>query len=263
MEQLCPEFTVEKAIEILASLDAGQLEERRRSGDYNPVAVLQWFEERRSELTADLRAQLASLPIFPSATNLRSLPELWLPGGFEDSLGVAGILDSKMPDSLSSFLRNLGVRQFMFEDYAERYIPRAFAKGSTVDVDTKQKLLATLERHIGEIKDSDEVKKTLSLAWTVECDDGVFRQPGTAYFRNDEVNGILGDRVGYALVPDDSALRRDLYQWLGVQSRPRITDMLSIVDQATATKPTYRARSAVVKMLEAPRATLGGVQSLR
>ena len=93
------------------------------------MAVLQWFEEHKSELTADLRAELATLPIFPSATNLRPLPELWLPGGFEDSLGVAGILDSKIPDSLSSFLRNLGVRQLTFEDYAERYVPRGLRKG--------------------------------------------------------------------------------------------------------------------------------------
>ena len=73
-------------------------------------------------------ADLPPCPIFPSATNLRPLQELWLPGGFEDSLGVAGILDSKVPDSLSSFLRNLGVRQLTFEDYAERYVPRGLRK---------------------------------------------------------------------------------------------------------------------------------------
>ena len=159
LEQLCPEFTVEDAIEVLASLDAEPLAERRRIGDFNPVTMLQWFEEHKSELTDDLRAQLAGLPIFPSATTLRPLQELWLPGGFEDSLGVAGILDSKIPDSLSSFLRELGVRQLTFEDYAELYVSGAFAKDSTVDVDTKRKLLATLERHIGEIKGSDGVDR--------------------------------------------------------------------------------------------------------
>ena len=250
-EQLCPEFTVKDAIEILASSDADQLEERRRRGDYDPVAVLQWFEDHRSELTSNLRAQLANLPIFPSTANLSPLPELWLPGGFEDSLGVAGILDSKIPGSLSSFLQNLGVRQLTFEDYAQIHVPDAFSKGSTVDVDTKRKLLSTLERHIGEIKASEEVRRALSLAWAVECDDGVFRQPGTAYFRNEEVSGVLGDRVGYALIPDGSALRRDLYHWLGVQSRPRIADMVRIVHQTTATKPTHGARSTMVKMLEA------------
>ena len=251
LEQLCPEFTVGDAIEVLASLDTEQLTEKRRVGDFNPVTVLLWFEDHRSELTDDQRAQLASLPIFPSATNLRPLPELWLPGGFDDSLGVAGILDSNIPDSLASFLRNLGVRQLTFEDYAKLYVPGAFVKDSTVDTDTKRKLLATLERHIGEIKDSDEVRRTLSLAWVVECDDGVFRKPSTAYFRSEEVSGVLGYQVGYALVPHDSTLRRDLYEWLGVQPRPRITDMLRIVDQATAAKPARGTVSIVVKILEA------------
>ena len=250
-EQLCPEFTAGDAIEILASMDTEQLEERRKCGDYNPVAVLQWFEEHRSELTSDLRAQLAGLPIFPSAKTLRPLHELWLPGGFEDSLGEAGILDSEIPDSLASFLRGLGVRQLTFEDYAKRYLPRAFAKGSTVDVGTRRKLLATLERHIGEIRDNDQVRKTLYLVWIVECQDSVFRQPGTAYFWNEEVMGVIGKQAGYALVPDKSELRRDLYRWLGVQSRPRITDMLRIVDQATAIRPTGEARATVVKMLNA------------
>ena len=250
LEQLCPEFTVGDAIEILASLDKGQLEDRRKRGDYNPVAVLHWFEEHRSELTADLRAQLAGLPIFPSAKSLRPLQELWLPGGFDDSLGEAGILDSEIPDSLSSFLRDLGVRKLTFEDYARRYVPRAFGSDGTLDMEVKRELLATLERHIGEIRDNDQVRKTLSVAWIVECEDGVFRQPGTAYFQNEEVNGVLGDKVGYALVPDESKLRGDLYRWLGVQSRPRITDMLRILDQATATKPTSEARSTVVKILQ-------------
>ena len=108
LEQLCPAFTTGNAIRILAPLDTGQLEERRERGDYNPVDVLQWFEEHRSELTVDLRTQLVGLPIFPSAKTLHPLQELWLPGGFEDSLGEAGIVDSEIPDSVSSFLRALG-----------------------------------------------------------------------------------------------------------------------------------------------------------
>ena len=251
LDQLCSKFAAGDAIAILASLDTGQLEDRRRGDDYNPVAVLQWFEEHKSELNPDLRTQLADLPIFPSAKTLRPLLELWLPGGFEDSMGEAGILDTEIPDSLSSFLRDLGVRQLTFEDYAKRYVPRAFARGSTVDVGTRRKLLATLERHIGEIRDNNQVRSTLSLTWIVECEDGVFRQPGTAYFWNEEVNGVLRKQAGYALVPGKSELRRDLYRWLGVQSRPRITDILRIIDQATSTKPTREARATVVKMLEA------------
>ena len=74
----------------------------------------------------------------------------------------------------------------------------------------------------------------------------------TAYFRNEEVSGVLGDRAGYAVVPDDSALRRDLYEWLGVQSRPRIADMTADCRPSDSYPARTRtARSTVVKMLEA------------
>ena len=251
LEQLCPEFTAADAIKILSSFDAPELEARRRVGDYNPVDVLHWFELHKAELTPDLRKRLASLPIFPSAKNLRPLQNLWLPGGFEDLLGEAGILDSEIPASLFSFLRSLGIRQFTFEDYAMRYIPRAFAQESAVDVGTRRRLLATLERHIGEVKDNDRIRKALSEAWIVECDDGAFRQSSVAYFQSKEVKDILGNEVAYALVPGGSGLRRDLYAWLGVQARPRVTDMLQIVNLTTTTKPTNDARSTVTKMLEA------------
>ncbi len=251
LEQLCPEFTAEDAISILASWDTEQLEDRRRDGDFNPAAVLQWFGERKDNLTADQRSQLAELPIFPSAKDLHPLEELWLPGGFVDTLGEANILDSKIPDSLYSFLRDLGIRKLTFEDYAGHYIPKAFAKDSTHVKGTKRRLLATLGRHMGEIRDNDQVRATLSISRIVECVDGEFRQPGRVYFRTEEVERVLGDRAAYALVPERGESRWDLYRWLGVESQPRITQMLQIVDRTTAAKPTSQARSIVVEILEA------------
>ena len=250
-EQLCPAFSAVNAIALLASSSANKLQDRRRGGAYNPVAVLQWFEERRAKLTVDQRAQLADLAIFPSAHSLCRLKALWLPGGFEDSLGAAGILDASVPDSLAGFLRELGMRPLTFEDYAEHYVPSAFAKDSPVDKRTRRKLLATLEKYIGEIRDNEEVRGTLAKTRIVECEDGEFRQPGRAYFRDEAVEKVLGNQAAYALVPGRSRSRRDLYQWLGVEPRPRITDLLRIIDRATAAKPTPQAKSKVVKMLEA------------
>ena len=251
LDQLCPKFTAADAIEILSSLDTEQLENRRSRGEFNPVHLLQWLGDHKIGLTADQRAQLAGLPIFPSAKSLHPLPALRLPGGFEDSLGVADILDSSIPDSLFGFLQELGVRQLTFEDYAGQYVPKAFAKDSTVDKETKRKLLATLERHIGGIRDNDQVRAKLSTTRIVECEDGEFRQPGRTYFRTEEVERVLEDWAAYALVLDRTESRRDLYRWLGVESQPRITDMLQIVNHETTAKATSQAKSIVVKMLEA------------
>ena len=201
LDRLCPEFTVADAIYMLGFMELGQLEGGWKNGEYDPVAVLRWFEEHRSELTAELRAQLAGLPIFPSVGSLHPLTELWLPGGFQDPLDEAGILDSGLPTSLTNFIQDLGIKRLTFEDYAKRYVTRAFERGSTVDPGTKLKLLATLERHIGEVRDNGQLRNVLSTARVVDCVDGVFRQPGMVYFPTEEVKGVLGDHARYARLP--------------------------------------------------------------
>ena len=87
LEQLCPKFAAGDAIAILASLDTGQLDDIRRCGDYNPVAVLQWFEGRRSELTIDLRARLADLPHIPFLEESSSTAGIVAPGRLRGLVG--------------------------------------------------------------------------------------------------------------------------------------------------------------------------------
>ena len=251
LERLCPAFTVADVIRILQNADPQQLEDKWSSGDYDPVAMLHWFEQHKSELTDELRTQLVSLSIFPSVAHLHPLNELWLPGGFQDFLGEAGLLDTRLPGILTNFLLDLGVTQLTFEDYARSYVPQAFARDSTVDLGIRRKLLAILERHIGAIKDNGQVRNALSSAWIVECEDGEFRQPSRAYFRSDEISGVLGDQVSYALVPGQSELRQDLYMWLGVPSHPRIADMVRLIERATKASPTLESRATVVRALEA------------
>lgn len=251
LETLCSVFTVPDAIATLASLDMKQY--GRRADDYDPVAILQWFEEHKSDLTNDLRVQLINLSIFPSAQSLHPLGELWLPGGFEDSMGEVDILDSKLLGSLSNFLQDLGARPLTFEDYAMRYVPKAFARESTFDIETKRNLLTTLEMHIGKIRDNNQLRDKLSAVWLVECEADRFKQPNEAYFRTDNVYKALGEKAHYAFIPNKSERRRDLYHWLGVQSQPRIMDMLQNIERVTRTKPTLGARGTVVQMLEALR----------
>ena len=251
LDRLCSEFTVADGIVVLRFTGVGQLEGSWENGTYNPVSMLSWFEGQSSELTAEQRDDLAELQVFPSVGSLHSLNELWLAGGFEDPLGEAEILDSGLPTRLTTFIQNLGIRQLTFEDYAKRYVSRAFRKGSTIDPATKRKLLATLERHVGEVRDNTEVRRILSAAWVVDCLDGVFRQPGTVYFPSEEVKAVLGDHASYASLPSGSELRKDLYGWLGVRSRPRIADIVRVIGQKTMAKPGREARSVVTGMLRA------------
>lgn len=256
LEQLCPKFTAEEAIKMLEKLDPEQLEDRQRDGKYDPVAVLRWFEKRKSELSdKDLCDQLVKLPIFPSsAGGLSSLENLCLPGGFKDPLGIANILDTSIIDGLLSFMEYLRVEKLTLSKYAIQYIPEALAKDITNDIKIKkikQNLLKILEKNIGDIKDDDEVRDKLSELLIVECEDSAFRRPDKVYLKEERVTSILGEQATYAHIPETKQkIRTELYSWLGVKSEPRVVDVLKIIDQATATKPPNNsAAKTVIKML--------------
>ena len=251
LQQLCPPFTPRDAIDVLECLESEELRARWRRGEFDPTKLLHWFDHNKSKLTEDLRERLAKLPIFPSVKNLYPLEELWLPGGFDDPMGVADLLNMSALERLSDFLQSLGAKKRTFEEYAIRYIAGAFANDGAESIETKRKHLENLERHIGEIKDNQELRKKLAVTNIVECKDRVFRQPGRVYFPCEEVKEVLGDHAHYASLPQLSEGRRDLYRWLGVKTRPRVKDMLRIIESQTRKSPDPETRATVVRMLVA------------
>ena len=251
LNQICPKFEVSDAITLLGSQDTEQLGENGSDDDdYDSVSMLQWFEEHKRALVGDLCKQLTDLPIFPSSRALRPLRELWLPGGFEDPMEVAEILDMKLLSGLSDFLKGLGVKELTFQEYTKKYVPKAFTRESTVKATTKQEVLIGLARQIGKIQDDDQIRSELINTWIIECEDGVFRQPEMTYFRTSEVQQVFGDDTHYACVPDQMTNIQALYDWLGVQSQPRVTHMLQLVKRITSNKPSLEAKSTVVKVME-------------
>ena len=255
LHRLCPRFTPEEAIALLESLPSEDLRGRWKRGDFAPSDLLKWFDDNKPELTEELSQRLARLALFPSVSNLHALNDLWLPGGFDDPMGVTEVLATGSLEGLTDFLRSLGIRELTFEDYAMRYIAEAFASGNRTSIDTKLKHLANLEVRIGEIRGNRELRDELSAVNIVECVDGEFRRPVEVYILSDEVRRVLGDYASYANLPEQPESRWDLYRWLGVGSQPRVKDVLRILEQQTAKPPTQESRSIVVKILEA----LGGL----
>ena len=247
LQKLCSQFGPRSAIKGLEHPEAWW-----REGNFDPAALLRWFDNGdKSELTGDLRERLARLPIFPSVKNLHPLKDLWLPGGFDDPICVADLLNTEKLDGLTDFLRFLGAGELTFSDYAREYIPDAFARDRAVSREAKRKLLDILAERIGSIRDDQEVKGQLRRVHIIECADGEFRIPEDVYFSNQEVKAILGDHVKYALLPGKSESRADLYRWLGVQDQPRTGKILQIIDKLIASTQNYEARKEVARILEA------------
>ena len=254
LERLCDQFDAPSAIVELEAMHSEDLDfqSKWRHGQFDPVALLGWFDTNRRELVEDeeLAVRLAGIPVFPSTRNLRSLKELWLPGGFDDPLGDTDLVDMKRLRGLSDFLRFLGARELTFLKYAEHYVSKAFAPSSAADLKTKRKLLGVLTTRIGEIRENNGLKMKLASANIVECTDGKFRGPNQAYFPGEEVRQVFGSSVHYARLAENAENRTDFYRWLGVANSPRPQDIKSFVDILTKTTPTQSSTQRIKRILE-------------
>lgn len=239
IKRLCDEFSASKAIKCLRSI----LIDEVNSSEKNPIdsrRLLSWFEMSKNEFLEDeeLRSELASIPIFPSASGLRSLTELSLPGDFKDPLGLADIVDIKVLGGKRDFLKELGAEELSLQRYVMNHVPLAF-QDSSLSVEKKRDLVGLLSERLGELKGYPETRDVLAGLPIVECDDDSFQKPAKVYLRP-EARIILGEDV---YVARSKGLNQesigDLFRWLGIQEKPRIADIVRRVGCLRAETPTY------------------------
>jgi len=139
--------------------------------------VIGWFAENRSFIAghSDLAKTIRALPIWPSGGELRSLDELSVPGGFEDRLKLARILDPHISSSWSSFLlEDLGARKLDLGTYLAEHVPRAFESDPLPGSETRRALLRLLVDHSGDLLDDESLPRALKHLPIVNARTGSF-----------------------------------------------------------------------------------------
>lgn len=249
---LCPIFSPVEAIESLEGLERDELKGGIDQKGFRSEDIIRWFSKRQSDMNELLYERLVHLPIFPTSEgSITSLEDLWMPGDFSDPIGFTEILDMERLRGLSGFLQVLGVKELTFNDYAKRYITEAFGSDSSIELETKFRLLKMLEEHIDQIKEDEQLRLKIAGASIVECKDGSFRTPKEVYFPNSEVVKVLGDYVSYCALPARLGKdRRELYQWLGVADHPRTKDIIRVVDRLIDKSPDQRTRKSIINCLK-------------
>jgi hypothetical protein len=219
-------FGVRQAVDLLAEMPDDQLAEAWRLGRLDLPRLWRWFEAEQIEILADdpsLRAAIRRLPLCPAAGELRPLAHLYLPGGFEDPLKLAGLVDLAALGGRSQFLRDLGVPELTFAAYVQRELPRVLVQHPDLPSDARQQLLQLLATRLGEIRDDDVLQTELGELPLIPCMDGVFRAARHVYATR-EVIALLGDHV-YIAEPAESQAVQSLYAWLGVRIEPTAADI--------------------------------------
>ena len=90
-----PNFGARQAVDLLADMPLDVLEEAWRLGRLDVPRLFHWFETQQIEIFADdptLAIAIRRLPLCPVDGELRPLADLFLPGGFDDPLQLAGSL---------------------------------------------------------------------------------------------------------------------------------------------------------------------------
>lgn len=225
--RLVADFGVRQAVERLAHLPVDQLEEEWRMGRLDLPRLFRWFESQQIEIFADdpaLQKEIRRLPLVPVAGELRPLAELYIPGGFEDPVGLAGVVPLEALGGRRQFLQDLGVEALSFDAYVQRELPRVLAQQPDLASDARHRLLRLLAERLGELRDDELLQEQLSRLPLIPCLDGSFR-PAREVYATRAARTLLGDKIHVA-EPVDSQARVSLYRWLGVRSEPSPLDLV-------------------------------------
>ncbi len=244
--QYVPDFGVRQAVDLLAQMGPDQLERSWQLGKLDLPALFRWFESGQIEIFADdpgLQREICRLPLCPVAGELRPLAQLYIPGGFDDPLGISGFVDLEAIGGRRQFLRDLGVQELDFDTYVHSQMPRVLENNLDIASDARHRLSRLLAERLGELRDDSDLQEVLSRLPLVACMDGSFR-PGLHSYASRSAVTLLGGRVHVAEPVTDSALAA-LHQWLGVRDEPSAEDIIEtvslIVDNWKADTPLDRA----------------------
>ncbi len=252
-KSLVPKFRLHDGIEILENSQV-LLQDLWDERQFDIAQMYEWLEGHKNEINGDVRVQqkLRSYAIWPAADGtLRALDELYLPGDFEDPLGLAQLVDVKALKGRSEFLRNtLSVPPLDFKRYVNEWVPKAI-EDKHLETTRKLRLLRVLAENIGKLKTWPEIQSSLSKLKLVWCGDHQFMPASQVYFDTDEVRTLFNEKYPIAKVPNDAQESiRSLYEWLGVNQTPRPEHVVERIKEVVAHPPTEQSRRIIESIFD-------------
>lgn len=206
------------------------------------------MDREASEATLEA---LAELRLFRSGDGYVAATNAFLPGDFEDPIGVATLLVSECYDAVTqAFLReHLGVEKQSLENYVETQLPIFFEAPPSVR--KYKKLLSELTKH-PDLLESPHLKQTLAALRMVPTRDGNWDAPGHVHKHTEELEDLLGFGPEWWLderrIPGTRAVESFLLE-LGVRESPCAEHVFRRLKQLTEEEPTREVQKQVEQLV--------------
>ena len=205
---------------------------------------------RNREASTRTLSELAALPIFRAGEGLVAAQDAFLPGDFEDPIGVASLLAKECYDAVTQeFLQDkLGVEKQSIENYVTSQLPIFFMDSPPVG--KYKKLLTVLASHSA-VRDSPILRGTLGKLRMVPTRDGGWDTPDRTYKHTEELKALMGFGSEWWLDEERTPRTRATDGFLldlGVRDTPCADHLLLELTELTKNEPTEEVQKQAERL---------------
>jgi hypothetical protein len=229
-------------IELLAEKTSEEIKNLENNGDIHLNLFYRCLDTRRILLDdKDLAQSLGNLCIYPGKKSkiYKKIDELFLPGKFEDPIGLDIVLDiSKFIDTEIAALKKLGLKNLTVIEYLNRVAAPYFQNHTFFGKDDKRfDLLDIVRRHFFEIEEKDpDIIKIIKKERCIQCSDSRYRKPSEVNLDFEDLKEIFAEHPNpseaYGNPKNESW--RNLFIRLGLNLKPKINDVISKIQSIIA-----------------------------
>jgi hypothetical protein len=238
-------FSVERAIRLLHTHSDTQIlptcfNENRKGF----IKLVKWLVDNARNASDETKAELRKLKIFPSKNGLSPLDKLVIPGGFEDDLNLSFNVDLKVLQISPESLIDIGGRRLTFRTYVTEQLPVALR--GYIAPEHCEFLVKLFASKLAEISNDEDVRRLMSSFSIIKCQDGTYRSARSVYFMSEENARLLQKNVHFI----DPIIKyphhiQALFKWLGASEKPKISDLINIIDKTVIGYPNNDTRELI------------------
>lgn len=242
-DKLCRKLPWFYFIEVFVDKTGKEILAMEQSGEIDLAALYNFISDCEDDIEHDEEVinKIAKLQICPTkgGENLYSLDKLFLPGNFDDPIGLDILIDTEdTPDRVIGTFKKLGLKKLSFIEYAKRVVPSYFDDVDTNgETDHRVDLLLLIKKRSSELDDCSEVFDILKSKNCILGADGKYYEPSEVYIDFDGLEEVFEafptPNPLYGNLQDDESLV-NFFIKIGVNSKPQMNHLIQQIRILTA-----------------------------